>query len=53
MIKEVTDFLSNNFKMKDMGVADVIFNTMLLIYNGGATLAIPLHGKGIEPLWVE
>ena len=39
MIKEVTGFLSNNFEMKDMGVVDVILNTMLLIeYIGGATL---------------
>ena len=29
VIKEVKDFLSNNFEMKDLGVANVILNTML------------------------
>ena len=30
MIKEVKDFLSQNFEMKDLGVADVILNIKLL-----------------------
>ena len=39
MIKEVKDFLSNNFKMKDLGEADVILNIKLLREgNGGVTL---------------
>jgi hypothetical protein len=39
VIKEVKDFLSNNFKMKDLGEADVILNIKLLREeNGGVTL---------------
>jgi hypothetical protein len=40
VIKEVKDFLSNNFEMKDLGVADVILNTKLHREegNGGITL---------------
>jgi len=39
VIKEVKDFLSNNFKMKDLGEADVIMNIKLLREgNGGVTL---------------
>jgi hypothetical protein len=34
MIKEVKDFLSNNFEMKDLGVADVILNIKLLREEG-------------------
>jgi hypothetical protein len=30
VIKEVKDFLSNNFEMKDLGEADVILNIKLL-----------------------
>jgi hypothetical protein len=40
VIKEVKDFLSNNFGMKDLGEADVILNIKLLIEeeNNGVTL---------------
>ena len=40
VIKEVKNFLSNNFEMKDLGVADVILNIKLLREeeNGGVTL---------------
>ena len=39
VIKEVKDFLSNNFEMKDLGEADVILNIKLLrVDNGGITL---------------
>jgi hypothetical protein len=38
-IKEIKDFLSNNFEMKDLGEADVILNIKLLRKgNGGITL---------------
>jgi hypothetical protein len=30
VIKEVKDFLSNNFEMEDLGEADVILNIKLL-----------------------
>jgi hypothetical protein len=40
VIKEVKEFLSNNFEMKDLGEADVIINIKLLKEerNGGVTL---------------
>jgi hypothetical protein len=39
VIEETKDFLSNNFEMKDLGEADVIFNIKLLREgNGGITL---------------
>ena len=39
VIKEVKDFLSRYFEMKDLGVADVILNNKLLRdENGGITL---------------
>jgi hypothetical protein len=40
VIKEVKDFMSNNFEMKDLGKADVILNIKLLRQeeNGGVTL---------------
>jgi hypothetical protein len=40
VIKEVKDFLSNNFEIKDLGEADVILNIKLLRQeeNGGVTL---------------
>jgi hypothetical protein len=39
VIKEVKDFLSNNFEMKDLGEADVILNIkMTREGNGGVTL---------------
>jgi hypothetical protein len=40
IIKKVKDFLSSNFEMKDLGVADVILNIKLLREeeNGGVTL---------------
>ena len=39
VIKEVKDFLSNNFEIKELGEADVILNIKLLREgNGGVTL---------------
>ena len=39
VIKEVKDFLSQSFEMKDLGEADVIFNIKLVKEsNGGVTL---------------
>ena len=40
VIKEVKNFLSNNFEMKDLGDTDVILNIKLLREeeNGGVTL---------------
>jgi hypothetical protein len=46
MIKEVKDFLSSNFKMKDLGEADVILNIKLLREgNGGVHLCNPTMWK--------
>ena len=54
VIEEVKDFLSSNFKMKDLGEADVIINIKLLRKgNGRVTHAIPLCGKGAESLWIQ
>ena len=40
VIEEVKDFLSSNFKMKDLGEANVILNVKLLREgNGGVTLS--------------
>ena len=39
MFEEVKDFLTNNFKIKDLGEADVILNIKLLREgDGGVTL---------------
>ena len=47
MIKVVKEFLSNNFEMKDLGEADVIFNIKLLREgNGGVTLLVGLFSSG-------
>jgi hypothetical protein len=40
MIKEVKDFLSNNFEMKDLDEADVILNIKLLREEGNC--GVPL-----------
>ena len=54
VIKEVKDFLSNNFEIKDLDEADVILNIKLLRKgNGRVTHAIPLCGKGAESLWIQ
>src|SRR6266542_3722702 len=46
MIEEVKSFLSHNFEMKDMGVADVILNVKLLREgNGGVTLVQSIMWK--------
>jgi hypothetical protein len=40
VIKEVKDFLSQKFEMKDLGEADVILNIKLIKgQNGGVTLS--------------
>ena len=39
VIKEVKDFLSQSFEMKDLGEADVILNIKLVKENGGVTLS--------------
>ncbi len=38
MINEVKSFLSQNFDMKDLGVADVILNIKLIRGENGITL---------------
>jgi len=56
--KEVKDFLSNHFDMRDLGVVDVILNIKLSIEgNGGVTLLqshymVGLQWKRFESLWV-
>jgi hypothetical protein len=52
VIKEVKDFLSSNFEMKDLEEANVIINIKLLREgNGGVTLVqSPLYRKGDELL---
>jgi hypothetical protein len=54
VIKEVKDFLSSNFEMKDLEEANVILNIKLLREgNGGVTLVqSPLYRKGDESLWI-
>jgi hypothetical protein len=49
VIKEVKDFLSNNFEMKDLGVADVILNIKLHREEGNCGISL---GKGVESLWL-
>jgi hypothetical protein len=39
MIKELKDFLSSNFKMKDLGETDVILNIKLLRKRNGGKCA--------------
>jgi hypothetical protein len=55
VIKEVKDFLSQNFEMTDLGDADVILNIKLVKEgdSGGYTSAIPLCGKGFKSLWLQ
>ena len=54
VIKEVKDFMSNNFEMKDLGEADVILNVKLMRdgIGGGNTCAISLCEKCFESLWI-
>jgi hypothetical protein len=40
VIKEVKDFLLNNFEMKDLGVADVILNIKLHIEEGNGGISL-------------
>jgi hypothetical protein len=40
VIKEVKDFLSNNFEMKDLGVADVIINIKLHREEGNGGISL-------------
>ena len=41
--KEVKDFLSNNFEMKDLGEADVILNIKLLREGNGGIKLVQSH----------
>ena len=51
VIEELKDFLSKNFDMKDLGVADVILNIKLLRRKWwGQTGAIPLYGEDSKSL---
>jgi hypothetical protein len=55
MIKELKDFLSNNFMMKDLSEAEVILNIKLLREeeNGGVTLMQSHYvEKVLSRLWV-
>jgi hypothetical protein len=49
VIKEVKDFLSNNFEMKDLGEAEIILNIKLLKEegNGGVTLVQSHYVKNV------
>jgi hypothetical protein len=48
VIKEVKDFLSNNFEMKDLGETEVILNIKLLRErNGGVTLVQSHYVKNV------
>jgi hypothetical protein len=48
VIKEVKDFLSNNFEMKDLGEADVILNIKLKREcNGGVTILRPHYVENV------
>jgi hypothetical protein len=48
VIKGVKEFLSNNFKMKDLGEANIILNIKLLTEgNGGVTLSQSHYVKKI------
>ena len=54
VIEEVKGFLSKNFDMKDLGVADVILNIKLLRRKWwGHTGAIPLYGEGSKLLCLQ
>ena len=53
VIKEVKDFLSQTFEMKDLGEADVILNIKLVKEsNGGVILTVSLCGEGVKSLWL-
>ena len=53
VIEEVKGFLSKNFDMKDLGVADVILNIKLLRRKWwGHTGAVPLCREGAKSLWL-
>jgi hypothetical protein len=43
VIKEVEDFLSHSFEIKDQGVADVIFNIKLLRDDNGGIILLQSH----------
>ena len=43
LIKEVKDFLSENFEMKDLGEADVILNIKLLREDDGGITLVQFH----------
>jgi hypothetical protein len=52
VIKEIKDFLSNNFEMKDLGEVDVILNIKLLREgNGGITLVQSHYVKKVLSLF--
>ena len=42
VIKEVKDFLSSNFEMKDLGVVDVIINIKLLRKGNGGVILVQM-----------
>ena len=48
VIDEVKSFLSQNFDMKDLGVADVILNIKLIRGENGITL---LQSHYVEKIW--
>jgi hypothetical protein len=54
VIKEVKDFLSNNFKIKDLGEADVILNIKLLREGNSGVTLVQSHyvKKGAKSLWI-
>ena len=54
LIKEVKDFLSENFETKDLGEADVILNIKLLREDDGGITLVQSHyvEKVLSQLWI-
>ena len=53
VIKEVKDFLSQSFEMKNLGEADAILKIRLVKEsNGGVILTVSLCGKGVKSFWL-
>ena len=53
VIKEVKDFLSQSFEMKDLGEADVILNIKLVKEKRwGDSYTVSLCGEGSKSLWL-
>ena len=55
VIKEVKDFLSQSFEMKDLGEADIILNIKLVKEGngGGDSYTVSLYGEDFKLLWLQ